>query len=388
MITGAVPPLVGTSSQASDDSVDPTPAGDRLTPSRVCDFLTQGTLVSAPEGRAAVTQDLTPVHARHVRLSRHLLAVLGTSVAAILASVAIGGLGPSEAIASTSPHLASPSVTQGTLEICKVNGLGVPAGTPIMFDYTAPGHSGTVTVDAGPAPSGNCEVVGTFPIGAYKVSEVKPPGDTVTAITDVPAGGTVNLGAGSITGKFGPGTTVITFSDQDVQKGTRTGYLEICKRLTSSNGKVPAYFTFSVAGQSVDVPPNSCSQPIEVFAGTATITEAPSALYQMMSCAASPAAALVSCTPSSMTATVSVKSGGVAGKTTIIVTNSPALKYVSVTSDDDGYCGVLNTGGVNCRGATRTAHWATVRRRTRAFRYRCVPWANHRARPRPASSPE
>ena len=118
----------------------------------------------------------------------------------------------------------------GTLKVCKVAGFGVAVGTPITFNYKTKSGSGTVTVPAGPAPGGYCVVVGTFSPGAYAISEVIPEGDTVTSITAVPSGGKAKLATGTFTGKItAQAVTEVTYTDQDVPAGRKTGYLEICK---------------------------------------------------------------------------------------------------------------------------------------------------------------
>lgn len=229
----------------------------------------------------------------------------------------------------------------GTLKICKVAGFGVAVGTPVSFNYTTASGSGTVTVPAGPAPGGYCVVVGTFAFGTYKITEVIPTGDSVTSITAVPSTSitpvpvsvSVNLGTGTIRGKVGTGVTEVTYTDVNSAAQRESGYLEICKQLSSgSTSGVTQMFQFTVDGQTVSVPSGACSPAIQVTSGSETVTETPVSPYAMSACSTTPAADLVSCDPSGNTATVTVAAGGVSAETILTVTNS--LASTTVTTPD------------------------------------------------------
>jgi streptogramin lyase len=218
----------------------------------------------------------------------------------------------------------------GTLKICKVAGFGVSVGTPVAFNVTTQSGPDTVTVPAGPAPSGYCAVVGTVDVGTYTVTEVRPTGDTVSSISAVPSGGTAHLGAGTFRGRVRAGiVTEVTYTNQDIPSGEETGYLEICKQLPSSSEEPPSVFVFTVDGQTVDVPPGACSAPVEVLAGSETVAETPISPWVMTTCSTVPVANLVSCDPSDNTATVTVGPGTVSGETILTVTN------VATTGNDE-----------------------------------------------------
>jgi hypothetical protein len=217
----------------------------------------------------------------------------------------------------------------GTLKVCKVAGFGVTVGTPFNFAYKTGSGSGTVAVPAGPAPGGYCVVVGTFKPGSYTVTEEPSTGNTVTAITAVPSGGSADLKKGSFTGKLEAQTvTELTYTDQNVPPGAETGYLEVCKQVQAQPGvSLPSYFVFTVDEpdglvQTLDVPPNACSPATEVVSGSETVTETPVSGYSISACSSIPAANLVSCNPNGNTATVTVDPGGVPAETILTVTNT------------------------------------------------------------------
>ncbi len=206
-----------------------------------------------------------------------------------------------------------------TLKICKVAGLGVPVLTPFTFMA----GSATVSVPAGPAPGGYCKVVGSKPVGATgTIKEVIPPGDQVTGIAVVPAAnqvGPANLVAGKVRVTLGPGVTEVTYTDQGPQ-AAKSGYLEVCKQVVPSGIVVPAVWHFSVDGQPVTVPTGACSPPVQVPAGSATVTETSTPPWFISACSTIPPPALISCGPLSVTVTVAP--GGVANETILTVTDS------------------------------------------------------------------
>jgi alpha-tubulin suppressor-like RCC1 family protein len=269
----------------------------------------------------------------------------------------------------------------GTLKVCKVAGFGVSVGTAVTFADTTRSGTGSVTVPAGPAPGGYCVVVGTVDVGRYRISEMVPDGDTVTAITAVPPGGRTSRATGTFSGTVRAAqVTEVTFTDQSVPAGSRTGYLEICKQVVTSPAEAPpSAFSFSVDGQTVDVPAGACSPAIEVLAGTATITEnGQTPPYQLMGCTTIPTPRLQSCFAGG-TATVAVHAGAVSSETVLTVTDGGTLPDVplpagvkSMASDggNAGDCAVLTTGHVYCwgynlegelgDGTTTTAFYAPV----------------------------
>jgi hypothetical protein len=181
----------------------------------------------------------------------------------------------------------------GVLKGCKVAGFGVPVGTPFTFAYSStPSYvSGTATILAGPAPGGLCKHSGSLPIGTtVTITETPiPPGDAVSNIIVTPATRLVsmNLVTGTVTVKIGTGVTEVTYTDHSL-KG---GYLEICKQGLAGTAPLSGIFNFTVNPGNIPiaVPAGYCSPPIEVPAGTLTITETPVSGIQLAACTAYPA---------------------------------------------------------------------------------------------------
>ena len=205
------------------------------------------------------------------------------------------------------------------LKICKV-GIGFPSGTPFQFKVTPPGN--IVTVQSGPPPGGNCWIAGAFPAGVVAVSEIVPAGYIWTSVSSSgpmsgfptsPVNGSAVV-SGNVT--LGPGVTVVTFTNER----SKLGYLEICK-VTGS----PGSYTFGLtpgATTSVTVPLGGCSPPIQVPAGTITITEAgPSGMWA--TCAPYQGGnGPIPCTVSPPNkANVTVVAGGVQAETLVLVYN-------------------------------------------------------------------
>lgn len=209
----------------------------------------------------------------------------------------------------------------GTLKICKVAGYGIPVGTPFTFTAGAK----TVTVPAGPAPGGYCQVVGSAIVGTTgTITETIPTGDSVTGIGVAPPTqqvGSANLATGTVKVKLGTGVTEVTYTDQSAAAG-QAGYLEICKDVPANGTVLPASFTFTVDGQTVTVPTNACSPAMQVPAGNTTVIETPVPGYEMTACSTIPAANLVSCSPGNNSAVVNVVPGGIANETILTVTNN------------------------------------------------------------------
>lgn len=209
----------------------------------------------------------------------------------------------------------------GVVKVCKEAGLGVAVGTPFHFTV----GSSTLTVPAGPAPGGYCVVGPSFPVSmVVTVTEVIPAGDFVSAIAVNPPGqlvGTANLATGVVNVKIASGVTEVTYTNR--KKLDLTGFLEICKQ-----GHVKGNFTFHVNPGNLGpftVPAGACSPPIEVVAGTVTITETPTGGTAMLTCATLPATRQGPCNPGTLTSTVTVVPGNVSSQTVAIITNGPII---------------------------------------------------------------
>jgi hypothetical protein len=208
---------------------------------------------------------------------------------------------------------------EAILKVCKVAGEGVEIGDRFVFSALTGGERvASVSVPAGPAPGGSCNVLGTFPEGSLvTVDEEAAAGTSVESIAaSDPARmeGAPNLTAGSADIRLGSGVTEVTFVNV-----RRTGFLEICK-----TEAVAGSFSFTVQGVSdpVVVPAGACSPPIEVQAGRVRVTEALPAGVSMTGCSALPANRQVNCDTATATAEVEVVRGDVSTQSILTVTNA------------------------------------------------------------------
>jgi hypothetical protein len=127
-------------------------------------------------------------------------------------TVVPGGV-PLETVATFTNYAAPP----GTLKICKIAGNGVTVGTPFTFTASDGTTQHMDTVNAGPAPGGNCVIDGTWPVNdPVTVTETHiPPGVSVSSITVEPPdrGGPPNLQGGYVIVTIGNGFTEVDFTD-------------------------------------------------------------------------------------------------------------------------------------------------------------------------------
>jgi hypothetical protein len=215
-------------------------------------------------------------------------------------------------------------ITKGTgvVKVCKVAGFGVPAGTLVHFTV----GSSSLNVPAGPAPGGLCAVSPPFPTGTtVTVTETIPLGDFISGIDVNSPGqlvGNANLATGVVNVKIiFNGVTEVTYTNR--RKMDPTGFLEICKQ-----GHAKGNFSFTVNPGNLGpfvVPAGACSPPIEVVAGTVTITETPAVGYTLVNCATFPSGRQISCNPSTLTSTVHVVAGNISSQTIAIMTNGPKI---------------------------------------------------------------
>jgi hypothetical protein len=244
---------------------------------------------------------------------------------AILVLLTTSMLAQGSGAANNNPCKEGDNQRCGILKGCKVAGFGVPVGTPFTFTYvsTPPYISGTTTIPAGPAPGGYCKRGDSLPIGTIvAIKETPIPGGlAVSNITVTPASQIAilpNLAAGTVSIKIGPGVTEVTYTDHSL-KG---GYLEICKQTIAGPAPLVGNFTFTVPGVSgpIVVPAGACSPPLEVPAGSVTITETTTPGTQLVSCSVFPAGSCVHAA-GTWTATVNVAAGGLSTQTVVTITN-------------------------------------------------------------------
>lgn len=169
-----------------------------------------------------------------------------------------------------------PPATPGNVQVCKVAGVGLAAGTSFDFTVTANGSTKNVTVAAGPAPAGTCADGGSYRVGTtVEVAEVAQTGVRTVGIVVSPAGaqqGTSDLAGRRATLIVGVGTTSVTFTN----KGP-TGTLVLCK-VGGTGVTAGTNFTFKVGDQNVTVaagagPTGTCSSAMEVAVGSVNISE-------------------------------------------------------------------------------------------------------------------
>jgi hypothetical protein len=209
----------------------------------------------------------------------------------------------------------------GFLQICKVAGSGVVAGTNFAFSVDGTPIPGG-TVPAGPAPSGSCSTAMEVPVGEKIITETRPTSDilsVLTAVSTLPSLSLVSsdLGARTATVTVNPGgLTIATFTNAVV--APTTGFLQICK--VAGNVSVEGTnFGFSVAGNPPTVitvpagpaPLGSCSTPLVVPAGSVLITETPPTNDTVLTAVSTlPGGLLVGSDLGARTATVTVNPGG------------------------------------------------------------------------------
>jgi hypothetical protein len=211
----------------------------------------------------------------------------------------------------------------GVIKVCKVAGPGVNPTTQFSFTGTLDNNTVPFTLQAGPAPGGNCVRSGKLLIGSQvTVSENPNPGDIVSSITVEPLTALVTENPPtSVTVKvISNAVTEVTFTDQSA----KVGYLEICK--VAGAGVVSGTpFKFTVPGNppvKVTVRAGQCSPAIPVSAGNVKITEVFSIMPHptIVACSTFPNGRQVACTAS--TSTVQVRPGGISTQTIANITNA------------------------------------------------------------------
>jgi len=215
--------------------------------------------------------------------------------------------------------VASAADTPGTgyFEVCK---LADNSAGPVTGSFTFTWAGGSVTV-----PVGSCSELQQAPAGNLTITETARGGFAVSAVSANPSGRLVSsdLNARSATIEVVAGDpsmqTVVSFTNKVVPPAT--GFIEICK--VAGDNSVTGNFQFSVNGAQslVTVAAGSCSTPIEVPAGTATIQEQSRAGFSLASVSTVPADRLVSTNLATRTATVTVVAGSVATQAVVTFTN-------------------------------------------------------------------
>ena len=240
-----------------------------------------------------------------------------------------------------------PAGNVAQLQVCKVAGTGVTAGTSFTFNLTATNQQAkTVTVAAGAGPTGTCaNVSGSYPVGtAVTVQEVQQQGVSTSAITVNPAGaqqGTSDLANRSAVVITGTGTTTLTFTNTTTAGGT-TGTLVICK-VGGTGITAGTAYTFSAGNQTATVnagaePNGTCGSPLTLPAGAVTVSETGNATSIVTAIAGTPAPTNVSLAGRSATTQITA---GQESRITFTNVASTAANSGSLTICKVGGAGVV-----------------------------------------------
>jgi len=189
-----------------------------------------------------------------------------------------------------------PSSTPGQVQVCKVAGTGITAGTNFAFTLTANGQPKTVTVAAGAAPAGTCVSAGNYSVGTMlELRETAQTGVTTSSIAVTPAGaqqGTSDLPGRGATVVVGSGMTTVTFTNANATPPA-TGTLVICK-VGGTGITAGTNFSFTAGAQTATIaagaaPNGTCGSALTLPAGAVTVTEAAATGTSVQSIAGTPA---------------------------------------------------------------------------------------------------
>jgi uncharacterized repeat protein (TIGR01451 family) len=244
--------------------------------------------------------------------------------------------------------LTSKSVC-GTLTICKVAGNGVALNTPHIFHVTVGSHSFTVTVNAGPGPTGYCDAIASYLTPqTVAITEVIPANEQVTSIVNSPAVGTTNLAAG--TDDFTLTTTTTTTYTDAVTPGA----LSITKSATpTAYSSVGTVLTFTFVVTNTGGTPLSSVYVSDPLPGLSAISCAPNpnpiptlAPHASVTCTATYTVTQADLDAGSVANTVSAVSKGPLGEISANATATvPAVQVPGIQLDKTGTPGVITAVG-------------------------------------------
>ena len=251
-------------------------------------------------------------------------------------------------------------VTVGGIEICKASVTG-PLAVQGPFTFTVGDGVGSVTVNSGSCSplipvSGSSVSVTEASATWYSTSSIA----TGTGETPLTAGDGTTVGTYNLTSQ--EATVGLTAGQSDIVTFTNTidpGFLKVCKLAATGSGLTSSTsYGFKVKSPlpvandpngvwntTVTVPVGQCSSPIEVPAGTSTVTETGPNLYITnitASNAAGTAGLLVSPNYVAGTAGVVVNPGDVSTQTDVYFTNNVVAFKVCKTWDPT-YLGNANS---------------------------------------------
>jgi hypothetical protein len=198
------------------------------------------------------------------------------------------------------------------------------AGQTFWFDINSADGASREAVVAGSAGSTVCQLVTDqfgdiefLPVGSsVSITEESQPFVLNTSVVVSPSAQDAGSAPPTANLIVGTGVTQATFTNQ------AEGQIELCKQVTQyapTNESFPMTITDGSVVIKTSVPANSCTQPITVPAGTATVTETELPNFVLQSISVSGSGTEVSSSGTSVTVTVPF-----AGDTTVTFTNTVA----------------------------------------------------------------
>ncbi len=210
------------------------------------------------------------------------------------------------------------STATALIKVCKTLTDDSDALAGQTFSFTVADVNGTHTLSfaAGDAGTTECVIDPTaLPIGsAVSITEKAFAGAAVVGVSVDPAG--LDAGSAAPTAKLtvGSGISTSTFTNR------ASGTLEVCKAAADASTKTQT-FEFSVnGGPPLLVRAGECSKPMLVPVGTATIEEATSTNFHLVSVTATTGRLVTG--PGDNPTTVLTPFGGVANETVVTFTNA------------------------------------------------------------------
>jgi hypothetical protein len=249
-------------------------------------------------------------------------------------------------------------VPGASLKICKQAAANSTTLIGEPFSFSINGGPPT-TIDAGPFGSPVCTSLSRWAAGTnVSIQELQPAADVSVAsigVTQPPATNVVTqLATRTVTLTLGSGVDIVTYTNQ-IDIPAQQGYLEICKYGTDQF--VSGYFSFTVTDAAglnygpFSVLVGQCSGQIEMTAGPATITEAPTATTYLDGVEVFPSQNYISENLTNRTATVSIVAGSPNNETVAEFYNDTTLGYVKV-------CKALDSANSNAlAGSTFTFYY-------------------------------
>jgi hypothetical protein len=239
------------------------------------------------------------------------------------------------------PAAAYADASTGFLEVCKTSDTANPVTG--SFSFTVAAGAATLTRSV---PVGACSGPIELPAGQATITEASVTGVGVNSIT---ATGLTSPANRLVRSDLGAQTAVVMIVAGDISTETvatfrnfrrQTGFLEVCKDAAPGTS-FPAgtTFTFTISGVPGTrvVPVGACSGPIEVPAGSVTITEAARPDASLVNVVALPSERLVSKNIGGLSAVVTIIAGNISTETVARFINTPVTGQLKI-------CKIAGTG--------------------------------------------